>query len=165
MIYFKNNFYDTLMIYDLSHKLQTNTNLDSYILDTNLSAVVSKKNRHAESATTKLSSLFLKISGFVPQLKLTNSFITFNLNINKNNFLYFILSYLKDTGRYTISPLSIHKNQVNFIFNDYSFLANFLSLNYDFFNWRYNIRVCVNFNSSNLLILKMIIFSLIIITS
>lgn len=139
-------YYNYCMDVELAHKSIKSKLADEVLLST----VLTRKNKNVESSSVKMNRLIESISAQRPEFYLTTSFVNIRATISKsrlNNFFLFIQSYLHETGRYTLSPISALGNQANFTITDYVYLSNFLTIGYDYFNWRFPLRFTINFSS------------------
>lgn len=139
------NYYNFIMVTELAQKRVCG--LDS-IDSVQVSSVITRKSRYLDSSFVKLDTLLQKIVDQKPQLVLTTSFATLRSTITSSRlrkFLFFLVNYLFETGRFTLSPVSAVGNQANFVVRDYTYLANFLDVSYDFFGWKFPLRVIINF--------------------
>jgi hypothetical protein len=157
---FEDLFLLQLNNYETNIKLQRYLSLEKVLGLANLSATVLKKGKYVESAVVKLDSLFTSINLSKPLIYDTNSFMLFRGGVSSAKFIYiFLNAYLKESGRFTISLLSIKDRQVDFVFQDYNYLANYMKVPYDFFGWKHLIRVTISSKLSEIE-LKMLILSL-----
>jgi hypothetical protein len=146
--------------YEVNLKIQEPISLEKGLKRANISATVLKKSKYTESAVVKLDSIFSHICYSKPLIYETNSFIIFKGSLSTTSFIYsFLNDYLRDAGRFTLSLLSFKKSQIDFVFQDYNFLSNFLKLNYDFFGWKHSVRVTLS-TSYKENVLKMLLLSL-----
>jgi len=120
-----------------------------------LSFALTKKSRLYELNTLKMYFLLKTLTLTYPKLNLVSrnfsiiSGITHLTNLN-NIFPFFqkLENFFSAQDRIGFSAFFINKNQINFIIKDYPMIANFLGLDYDFFNWPIPVRVSLNYDTS-----------------